>query len=138
MMKEKGDFLVIMREQEKTQMKKCIETETQWHYWAIQLAFKNFAIVAAYMIVLEHVECDITCLDDTISLLSPNTDRFLLYNTFLQCDSAYLYFDTNLCAFVRSGKVTGCGFRARHKEHDKKSKREMQPASFTFCIHAKR
>ena len=81
-MKSKGDFLVkLMKGRLKTLLKRCIETEAKQNHWALQLAFKNFAIVAAYMVVLDHVKNDLTCLDDTMSLLSPNTDRFLLCNT---------------------------------------------------------
>ena len=84
------------------------------------------------MVVLDHVKVDLSCLDDTMSLLSPNTDRFLLCNTFPQCEGAYLYFDTNLGAFVRSGKVTGCGFSVRHKEHEKKSSKRNASSNFYF------
>ena len=119
-------------------LKRRIKTEAKQIHWAIQLAFKNFAIVAAYMVVLDHVKSDITCLDDTMSLLSPNTDRFLLCHTLPQREGAFLYLDTNLGAFVRSGKVTGCGVSVRHKEHERKLAREMQAATFTFCIHPKR
>jgi hypothetical protein len=76
------------------------------------------------MVVLDHVKSDLTHLDDTMFLLSPNTDRFLLCNTFPQCVHAYLYVDTNLGVFVRSGKVTGYGFSVRHEEHEKKIKQE--------------
>jgi hypothetical protein len=81
------------------------------------------------MVVLDHVKSDLTCLDDTMSLLSPNTDRFHLCNTFPQCENAYLYFDTNLGAFVRSGKVTR-GFSVRHKEHEKKSSERNASRNF--------
>ena len=94
--------------------KRYIETESKKNHWAIQLVFKKFANVAAYMIILEDVKCDLTCLQDTMSFLSPNTDRFLICNTFPQREGAYLYFDTNLGVFVRSDKVTGCGFSTRY------------------------
>ena len=77
-------------------LKRHIETEAKQNHCAIQLAFKNFAIDAAYMVVLDHVKSDHTCLDDNMSLLSPDTDRFLLCNTSPQREGAYLYFDTNL------------------------------------------
>jgi hypothetical protein len=89
-MKSKGDFLVkLMRARLKTLLKRRIETEAKQNHWAIQLAFKNFAIVAAFMVVLDHVKSDLTCLDDTISLLSPNTDRLLVCNTFPQREGAF-------------------------------------------------
>ena len=107
-MKIKGDFLVkLISGQMKTFLKRQIDTEARSSHWAIQLAFKNLAIVAAYMIVLEHVKTDETGVDDTMSLLSPNIDRFLLHSTLSQLEGAYLYYDTNLGAFVRSTKVTG-------------------------------
>ncbi len=37
-------------------LKRRIDTEARRSHWAIQLAFKIFAIVAAYMIVLDHVK----------------------------------------------------------------------------------
>ena len=40
----------------KTFLKRRIDTEAKRSHWAIQLAFKNLAIVAAYMIVLDHVK----------------------------------------------------------------------------------
>ncbi len=52
-LKTKGDFLVkLMRGQLKTLLKRRIETEAKQNHWAIQLSFKNFAIVAAYMLFL--------------------------------------------------------------------------------------
>lgn len=132
-MKSKGDFLVkIMRERLKTLLKTRIEIEAKQNHWAIQLAFKNFDIVAAYMVVLDHVKCDLTCLDDTTSLLSPKTDRFLLCNTLPQHEGAFLYLDTNLGAFVRSSKVTGRGFSVRHKEHEKKAYKRNASSNFHF------
>jgi hypothetical protein len=119
-----------MRGQLRTLWKRLIETEAKQNKWAIQLAFINVAIVAADMVVLDHVKSDLTCLDDTMSLLSPNTDRFLLCNTFPQCEGAYLYFGTNLGAFVRSGKVTGHVFSVRHKEHEKKSNKRNASSNF--------
>ena len=132
-MKSKGDFLVkLMRGRLKTLLKRRIETEAKRNHWAIQLAFKNFAIVAAYMVVLDHVKSDLTCLDDTMSLLSPNTDRFLLCNTFPQREGAYLYFDTNLGAFVRSGKLQDRALVSGTKSMKRNQKREMQAATSIF------
>jgi hypothetical protein len=136
-MKSKGDLLVkLMRGRLKSLLKKRIETEAKRNHWAIQLAFKNFAIVAAYMILLDHIKCDLTCLDDTMSLLNPNTDRFLLCSTFPQRKGAYLYFDTNLGAFVRSGKVSGRSFSVRHEEHEKKSRERNASSNFYFLYPA--
>lgn len=122
-LKTKGDFFVkLMRGQLKTFLKRPIETEAKRNHLAIQLALKSLAIISAFMIVLDCVESELTSLDDTISLLYPNTDYFLLCTTFPQHNHAHFICDTNLGAFVRNGKVIGQGFTAMHKEHKKKSK----------------
>ena len=54
-MKIKGDLLIkLMRGQMKTFLKRRIDTEAKRSHWAIQLALKNLAIIAAYSIVLDH------------------------------------------------------------------------------------
>ena len=116
----------------KTLFKRRIDTEAKRRHWAIQLAFKNLPIVAAYMIVLDHVKTDLTCLDDTMPILSPNTDCFLLCNTFAQLEGAYLYYNTNLGAFIRSGKVNGQCFSVKHQEHENKSKEKYKQQLLFF------
>jgi hypothetical protein len=138
-MKSKGDFLVnLMRGQLKNLLKRHIEIEAKKNYWVIQLAFKNFPIVAGYMIVLDHVKSDLTRLDYTMSLLSPNIDRFLLCNTFPQHVGAHLYFETHLGVFVRRGKVTGYGFSVRYEEHETKLSKRNASSNFYFSFHPKR
>ena len=132
MRSQKETLVNLMRGQLKNVLKRHIETEAKKIYWVIWLVFKKISIVAANMVVLDHVKSDLTHLDDTMFLLSPNTDRFLLCNTFPQCVRAYLYDDTNLGVFVRSGKVTGYGFSVRHEEHEKKSSKRNASSNFYF------
>ena len=85
-----------------------IESEQKRTHWAFQLAYKNLCIVASYMVLVDHVKSDLTCLDDAMSLLTPDLNKFMLFTSFSQHEGAYLYYDLNLGTFVRNGKVAGC------------------------------
>jgi hypothetical protein len=102
-MKAKGDYLVkILRGRMKQLLKKRIENESKRTHWSFNLASKNLTIVAAYMIMVDHVKTDLKCLDEYDSLLSHCTHKFMLSATYPNREGAYLYYDTNLGEFIRS------------------------------------
>jgi hypothetical protein len=83
-------------------LKKRIENEAKRAHWSFNLSSKNLAIVAAYMVMVDHVKTDLKCLDKYDSLLSHCTHKFMLSATYPNCEGAYLYYDTNLGEFIRS------------------------------------
>jgi hypothetical protein len=132
-LKEKGNYLVkLLQGRLKSFPKRRIASEAKRQHWAIKLAYKNLSVVAAYMVLVGHVKSDLSCIDETMALLTPNINSFLLSSSFPQQEGAYLYFDSNLGAFVRSGKVTGRGFLVRHDEHEKKSRERNASSNFYF------
>ena len=82
------------------------------------------------MVLVDHVKSDLTCLDNAMSLLTPDLNIFMLCTSFLQYEGACLYYDLNLGTFVRSEKVVGRGFIVRHEEHVKKSKDKRASTNF--------
>ena len=110
-------------------LKQCIDSEPKRTHWAFQLAYTNLCIVASYMVLVDHVKSDLTCLDE-MSLLTPDLNKFMLCTSFPQHEGGFLFFYLNLGAFVRSGKVVWCGFIVRHKEHVKKSKDKKAHTNF--------
>jgi hypothetical protein len=128
-MKEKGDLLCkILRSRMSTLTKRINDAEKRSH-WALKLAFKNLAAVAAYMVMVDHVKSDLSCLDESQPLLSHHCNKFLLCTSFPLREGAYLYYDTNRGEFVRSGKVSGRGFGVRHTEHARESKKRNKTNS---------
>ena len=87
--------------------------------WAIRLAITNMSVVAAYMVLADHVTRDLTCLDKTKSLLSsPHNNKFKLCQGHNNHQGAYLYIDMNNGVFIHIGKFSGNhGFGRRHEEH---------------------
>jgi len=58
--------------------------------------------------------------------------KFMLSATYSNHKGAYLYYDTNLGEFIRSGKVSSCRFEKRHEEHKAKSKMANASSNFYF------
>ena len=56
---------------------------------------------------------------------------------FSRREEAYLYFDFNRGVFLTSGKVVGCGFHVRHKEHLAASKEEKSSSHLYFMYPSK-
>ena len=74
------------------------------------------------MVLFQHVKNNLSCLDETTTLLG-NSQHFLLTsNSEANLQGAYLYYDSNNLVWIRSGKVTGRGFKVRDTEHLKKAK----------------
>ena len=105
-------------------------------HWCLEWARKNLSVVAAYMVLLDHVKKDISCISHSKCLLAkPNGGSLVTHGSstssnFLLCTNTealrqgcYLYYDTNEDEWIRSGKVTGPDrhFLARHLEHTKRA-----------------
>jgi hypothetical protein len=137
-MKEKGDLLVKMsRGRMKCFLKNRIQSEAKRSHRALTLAHKNLSVVAANMVLADHVKKNLNCLDGNHSLLTNASNKFLLCQTFPENEGDYLYFDMNLGEFVRSGKVTGRGFLKLHAEHETQPKKEPASSNFYFQCPSK-
>jgi hypothetical protein len=84
------------------------------------------------MTLVDHVKSDLSCLDESMSLLAPNMNQFLPCTNFPEHEGAYLHYDSHLGAFVKSGKVVGRGFVVRHDEHEKESNKKKASSNFYF------
>ena len=133
---KKADILqkILLTRLEKHIRRRIVEEKKRDH-WCLKWAERNMAQVAAIMIILNHVKDDCECLDEQITLLKSS-------NFFVSANSdemkngkhgAYLYFDANNMAWVRSGKVTGRGFSVRHAEHEKKAAAKRTASRFYLC-----
>jgi hypothetical protein len=137
-MKEKGDMLVkMLRGRMKRFLKNRIQSEVKRSHRALTLAHKNLSVVAANMVLADHVKKNLNCLDGNHSLLTNASNKFLLCQTFPENEGDYLYFDMNLGEFVRSGKVTGRGFLKLHAEHETQPKKEPASSNFYFQCPSK-
>ena len=91
-------------------------------YWVVGWVQKNVSIVAAMMIFFKMIKKDISCLDDSETLLN-GPESFANAEKDLQ--GVYLYYDANDRVWIRSGKVTDKArernFEIRHKEHTQKA-----------------
>ena len=138
--KEKADTLLRKLEgRYRSHIKTRINDTSKRNHWVLTLAYKNLPVVAACMILSQHLAMDIKCLGNLSSLLAPHT------NTFIPCadtssvnrQGAYLYFDSNRGVFVRSGKVVRRGFIERHKEHMAESKKDKPETDFYLLYPSK-
>ncbi len=100
-----------------------IRDPTEHKHWWLKWAIKNLSHVVACMILFGLTIKDTGRLDEMACLLSMNQNNFLLCSnieaTHLGC---YLYWDTNNCAWICSGKVTGRGFGVRHNKYALRAK----------------
>ena len=111
-------------------MQSSVLTNSISHENNFQTLGKNFYI---YFAIKNSPNYQLrSCHDDTMSLLFPNTNHFIVCTAFPQCEGAYLYYDKKLGAFVRSGKVTEPSFSVRHKEHDNESQERNANSNFNF------
>ena len=77
-LKSKADSLVkILRQRMQQLMNSRNVDKNRREHWVIRVAYKNLAVVAAYMVLLDHVKHDVLRVDETISLLSINTNNFV-------------------------------------------------------------
>jgi hypothetical protein len=94
-MKKKGALLCKILRSRMSMLTKRIDDVERRSHWALKLAFKNLAAVAAYMVMVDHVSHDLSCLDESQPLLSHNCQKILLCESFPTREGAYLYYDTN-------------------------------------------
>eukprot|EP00956_Cyclotella_meneghiniana_P037122 scaffold134700_cov46-Cyclotella_meneghiniana.AAC.1 len=138
-MKAKADMLVkILRQRMQQLMNSRGVDKKRREHWVINTANKNLAVVAAYMVLLNHVKNDVSRLDETNSLLSLDTSKFVDCRSSLSMNShigAYLYYDTNIGEFIRSGKVSAKGFLDRHEEHAKAAAREASSDNKFYTLY---
>ena len=141
-LKSKADSLVkILRQRMQQLMNSRNVDKNRREHWVIRVAYKNLAVVAAYMVLLDHVKHDVLRVDETISLLSINTNNFVDCNSNQSNNShigAYLYWDTNLDQFIRSGKVSAKGFRDRHEEHKKAAAKHAHTDNKFYTLYPTR
>jgi hypothetical protein len=117
-LKDKADLLVqILRGRVQSFMNRRHVPKERENHWAIKLAYKNLSMVAAYMVLADHVKDNLKCLDATKSLLTPNTNKFHPANAFKDEIGAYLFNDTNLGEIIRTGSNSGQGFAGRYNDH---------------------
>lgn len=107
--------------------RRLCDTPTKKSHWVVSWIRKNLSACAAIMTIFKHTKDNLSCLDETKTLLT-TVDRFLMVtNSVASHQGVYLYYDTNDHVWIRSGKVTGLqmnnkrGFLARHDEHRKKA-----------------
>lgn len=90
------------------------EQEKRSH-WCLKWAAENMAQMAAIMVVFDCVKDDLQLICEMKTLLKPPT-QYIISNTEGHNQGAYLYFDINDNAWIRSGETTN-SFRERHEQH---------------------
>lgn len=108
---------------------------TQRKNKCLHWARKNLSLVAAFMIIADHIITDISCLDDSCCLLKPP-----MSNSFLSCANdelahlgCYLHYDTNKYVWIRSGSAAGVGgFGQRLDQHTKRAESNSNPDNSQF------
>lgn len=88
------------------------------------------------MVLADHVNTDLSCLDDTKSpLANKYNNKFILCASFSNREGTYLYYDNNLDEFIRSGKVCGRVFLERHKEHECESRKDGNGGNHFYFMY---
>ena len=137
---KKGDLLLSL-----------LHTRLGWHikrrvtklcnqdHWCLEWARRNLAVVAAYMVLLNHVKKDISLINESKCLLAkPNSSAASNYlfctNSESLLQGCYLYFDSNEEEWIRSVKVTGANrhFEVRDKEHQKRAESDSNDDGSLF------
>jgi len=150
-----------------------LHTRLAWHtrnrvllsnqeHWCLEWARRNFAVVAAYMVLLNHIKRDISRIRETKCLLAPPnsitatpasetpippstaaplTRGYSAAANFLFCTNSearrqgcYLHFNVNGGEWIRSGKVTGPNrdFEVRNVEHERRAKSDRNDDDSDF------
>ena len=86
--------------------------------------------MSAIMILCNHTNDDCKCLDTNATLLRSKEYFTIVEDENRDKQGAYLYFDTNDCVWIRTGKVTGRGFAVRHAEHQRKASANKGASKF--------
>ncbi len=98
----------------------------------LKLAWKNLSVIASVMLLSNHLKMELKCLGEHACLLAVNTSQFIPSGAFPNCEGAYLYFNGNRGAFVRSGKVVRQGLKEQGEEHLTCAKEEKSSSHFYF------
>jgi hypothetical protein len=131
--KEKADLLLIkLRKQFKVHVKERVKQASKQNHWILKFVFKNLPVVAATMVLSNHLKLYLKCLSELSCLLACHSNHFIPCDAFPRREGAYLYYDINRGVFVRSGKVVRRGFGARHSKHLAASKEEKSSSHFYF------
>ena len=88
-------------------------------HWSLRFASRNLPVVAAIMVLHDHLKVNLNNLDESDCLLAASTAKFTPCSDHPNREGTCLYFDTVCCRFVRSGKAIGRGFDKRNIEHKK-------------------
>ncbi len=76
--KEKADLLLIkLREQFKSHVKARVKQAAKQSHWILNFAFKYSPIIAATMVLSNHLKLDLKCLGKVECLLSCNCNQFI-------------------------------------------------------------
>ena len=124
-----------------THVKTKVKNSKKHSHWSLKFVEANLGQVAAIMQLNSHIKPDLEFLEADKTLLGSENNFCLATNDESKQQGAYLYFDTNNCTYIRSGKVTGRSFAKRHSEHCKGAKLTLQTANrlgFTRDIHRMR
>ena len=118
-------------------IRRRISDQKKREHWCLQWESKNFAPMAALMILFGHIKEEIDCLGDNSTLLKSAEYFIPAENEQSKLQGAYLHFDKNDEKWIRSGKVTGRGFDMRNKEHMKCANEKYPTQSFYVRYPAK-
>ena len=134
--KDKADLLLVkLHEQFKEHVNLRVKQVSKRNHWVLKLAWKILSVVASVMLLSNHLKMELKSLGEHACLLAVNTNPFIPSGAFPNCEGAYLYFNGNRGAFVRSGKVVRQGLKEQGEEHLTCAKEEKSSSHFTFCIH---
>ncbi len=125
-------LLIKLREQFKSHVKARVKQAAKQNHWILKFVFKNLPVIAAMMVLSNHLKLELKCQSKTSCLLACNSNQFIPCQAFPRREGAYLYFDFNRGVFVRSGKVIRRGFQARHGKHLVVSKEKKLSTHFYF------
>ena len=92
-----------------------VQAQEKRNHWCLKWAAENMAQMAAIMVLFDCVKDDLQLLCEMKTLLKPQT-QYIFSNTEGDKQGAYLYFDINDNAWIRSGETTNT-FRERHQQH---------------------
>ena len=136
-MKSKADYTVKLLRQrfgEFVESRK-IPPSKQDH-WVLKFARKNLSVVAAVMVLSDHLKMDISCLRESDSLLTNNINSFLPCLSKPTYEGAYGEFDRNRNENTRSGKCTRRGCPVRQDEHYNEAKKKKASSHFYMMYPA--
>jgi hypothetical protein len=72
-----------------------VKQTAKQNHWILKFAFKNLPVIAAIMVLSNHLKLDLKCLSEIACLLACNSNQFIPSMAFPRHEGAYLYFDFN-------------------------------------------